>query len=426
MAAVAGECIGGAAATTGGAACEAVYHSLKESQLTLRSRDLLLQPLLVLDRALPHPIRGQLKKMAGIEIVQRHHPHLGSTSLVLVVGTTSAADQTPQPSAGVFRVLGAGSGVEMRPQCNDEMDRIPCGFHSIRMEVKLAPPLINLLPLPTDHLLLQLVEGKDRHVCPAGGSGGATCRRLLLEPFGPASRDGRVAAQAAQRIEPCGKRVNMTTTLLTAIGPSCRLVIKPSLHRREAQPRHLYNMRRLLHQPCACDLFTDRLWRIAQIDEPLQPLKGMVRRQRLIRFHHKWAVDDDELRLDAEELVQAEDGLVALREGCPRHAPYLTRPVTQVEQSVLPDASRHVNLLVLVYSLRILRLVEDRLVALVEDEAVETERVRVGNRHEEVLEIVADVLEARDQHARCGDNSGPRRLVAEPHELGRIGYDRDL
>ena len=93
---------------------------------------------------------------------------------------------------------------------------------------------------------------------------------------------------------------------------------------------------------------------------------------------------------------------------------------------MLPDASRHVNLLVLVYSLRILRLVEDRLVALVEDEAVETERVRVGNRREEVLEIVADVLEARDQHARDGDNGGPRRLVAEPHELGRIGYDRAL
>ena len=68
------------------------------------------------------------------------------------------------------------------------------------------------------------------------GSGGATCGRLLLEPFGPASRDGRVATQAAQRIEPCGKRIHVTTTLLTAIGPSRRLVIKPSLHRREAQP----------------------------------------------------------------------------------------------------------------------------------------------------------------------------------------------
>ena len=37
---------------------------------------------------------------------------------------------------------------EMRPQGDDEMDRIPCGFHSVRVEVKLAPPLINLLPLP--------------------------------------------------------------------------------------------------------------------------------------------------------------------------------------------------------------------------------------------------------------------------------------
>ena len=86
----------------------------------------------------------------------------------------------------------------------------------------------------------------------------------------------------------------------------------------------------------------------------------------------------------AEQLVQAEDGAVALREGRAAHAPDVPGKVAQAEQ--------HVH--------RVPAVEEHRLMALVEDQTVEATHAGQEQPGNKLVVIRADVLEARDQDPR--------------------------